>query len=85
MIEQILKSDNIPIGAALLALVLIFVRYLSTRDKAQEEVARDASEALRQNTAAISKMEGTLTSMNIVLQGMRATCPCAMNRDEKTT
>jgi len=82
MIEALLKNENIPIGAALLVMVIIMTRYMAGRDtqtnkvittmvENQQEISKDATQAIKDNTVVMGRMEATLSSMDRTMRGVR--------------
>jgi hypothetical protein len=80
MIEALLNNENIPIGAALLIMVIIMLRHMASRDKvsdatirtiveSQHEVQKETTAVLRDNTAVIGRMDVTLQSMDRAIRG----------------
>ena len=80
MIEALLNNENIPIGAALLIMVIIMLRHMANRDKvsdatiravveSQHEVQKETTAVLRDNTTVIGRMDVTLQSMDRAIRG----------------
>jgi hypothetical protein len=80
MIEAILNNENIPIGAALLIMVIIMLRHMANRDRvtdatirsiveSQHEVQKETTAVLRDNTTVIGRMDVTLQSMDRAIRG----------------
>jgi len=82
MMDAILRNENIPIGAALLAMVWILTKYMTSKDhrhderlaqalEQHQEVARDATTAIKDNTAVCGRLQATLESMDRTMKGAK--------------